>query len=156
MDFRWNMISEICLTNDYRTAKMIHLYQICLKNFSFPQTLRYSFNKGNSNNKLLYRSVCNAETCNDKLNIPESSLYLSPFRAIVLGPFWASIFKFWNYYALLRITDEGSVPEMWIWSILLIKSDLKWCIYLSRSLVLYFNYLVSVTAGGPVSPRGHM
>ena len=23
-------------------------------------------------------------------------------------------------------------------------------------LFLYFNYLVSVTAGGPVSPRGHM
>ena len=22
--------------------------------------------------------------------------------------------------------------------------------------ILYFNYLVSVTAGGPVSPRGHM
>ena len=56
----------------------------------------------------------------------------------------------------LRITDEGSVPEMRIWSILLIKSVLKWCIHLSRRLFLYFNYLVSVTAGGPESPRGHM
>ena len=54
------------------------------------------------------------------------------------------------------ITDEGSVPEMRIWSILLIKSNLKWGIPLSRSLFLYFNYLVSVTAGGPESPRGHM
>ena len=45
---------------------------------------------------------------------------------------------------------------MRIWSILLIKSDLKWCIHLSRSLYLYFNYLVSVTASGPRSPRGHM
>ena len=27
---------------------------------------------------------------------------------------------------------------------------------LSRSLFLHFNYVVSVTAGGPVSPRGHM
>ena len=27
---------------------------------------------------------------------------------------------------------------------------------LSRSLFLYFKYLVSVTAGGPESPRGHM
>ena len=27
---------------------------------------------------------------------------------------------------------------------------------LSRSLFLHFNYLVSVTAGGPVSPQGHM
>ena len=29
----------------------------------------------------------------------------------------------------------------------------KW---LSRSLFLYFNYMVSVTAGWPMSPRGHM
>ena len=33
--------------------------------------------------------------------------------------------------------------------------NLRWCIHLSRSL-LYFNYLVSVTAGGPIRPRGHM
>ena len=46
--------------------------------------------------------------------------------------FWASIFNFWNYSVWLRITDEGSVPEMRIWSILLIKSDLKWCIHPSR------------------------
>ena len=39
---------------------------------------------------------------------------------------------------------------------IVIKSDLKWCVHLlSRILFLYFNYLVSVTAGGPVSPRGH-
>ena len=41
--------------------------------------------------------------------------------------------------ASLRITDEGSVPEMRIWSILLIQSDLKWCIHLSKSLFLYYN-----------------
>ena len=33
-------------------------------------------------------------------------------------------------------------------------SDIKWCIHISKSLFLYFNYLVSVTAGGPVSPEG--
>ena len=32
---------------------------------------------------------------------------------------------------LLSFTDEGSVPEMRKWSVLLIKSDLKWCIHLS-------------------------
>ena len=47
---------------------------------------------------------------------------------------------FVNYFVWLRITDEGSVPEMRIWSILLIKSDLKWCIHVSRSLFLYFKY----------------
>ena len=30
---------------------------------------------------------------------------------------------FLNFIVWLRITDEGSVPEMRIWSILLIKSD---------------------------------
>ena len=36
--------------------------------------------------------------------------------------------------------NEDSVPEMRIWSILLlIKSDLKWCIHLSRSLFSYLN-----------------
>ena len=61
-----------------------------------------------------------------------------------------------DYHAWSDKTDEGSVPEMRIWSILLIKSDLKWCIHLIRSLFLYFNYLASVTADGPESPRGHM
>ena len=48
------------------------------------------------------------------------------FQLLKLPPFW------------LWITDEGSVPEMRIWSILLIQSDLKWCIHLSSSLFLYF------------------
>ena len=42
------------------------------------------------------------------------------------------------YFVWLRITDEGPVPEIRIWSILLIKSDLKWCIHLS-SLYLYLK-----------------
>ena len=56
----------------------------------------------------------------------------------------------------LRITDAGSVPEMRTCSILIIKSYIKLCIHLSRSIFIYFNYLVIITAGGPVSPRGHM
>ena len=60
-----------------------------------------------------------------------------PFGFTLFGQFWAYIFKFLNYFLWLRITDEGSVPEMRIWSISLIKSDLKWCIHLSRSL--FFN-----------------
>ena len=47
-----------------------------------------------------------------------------------LGTFVISLFNFLNYFVWLRITDEGSVPEMRIWSILLMKSDLKWCIHL--------------------------
>ena len=51
---------------------------------------------------------------------------------------------FLNYFVWLRITDEGSVPEMCIWSILLIKSDLKWCIDLRRSLFLYSNSVAHI------------
>ena len=43
-------------------------------------------------------------------------------------------FNFLNYFLWLRITDEDSVPEMRIWSISFIKSDLKWCTHLSRNL----------------------
>ena len=57
-----------------------------------------------------------------------------PFGFSLFWHFWAWIFRFWNYSVWLRIADEGSVPEVRIWSILLIKSDLKWCIHLSRSL----------------------
>ena len=65
-------------------------------------------------------------------------------------------FQLLNYFVWRRITDEGSASDMRIWSILLIKTDLKWCIHPSRSLLSYFNYLVSVTAGGPRSTREHM
>ena len=47
------------------------------------------------------------------------------------------IFNLWIYIVWRRISDEGSLPEMCKWSILLIKSDLKWCIHLSRSPFLY-------------------
>ena len=43
-----------------------------------------------------------------------------------------------NHFVWLRITDECSESEMRIWSILLIESDLEWCIHLSKSL---FSYL---------------
>ena len=46
-------------------------------------------------------------------------------------PFWASLFNFLNYNVLVRITDEGSILEIHIWSILLIKTALKWCIEVS-------------------------
>ena len=32
----------------------------------------------------------------------------------------------------LRVTDKGAIPEMRIWPILLMKSDLKWCIHIKR------------------------
>ena len=59
--------------------------------------------------------------------------------SLYLGTFRHKISTISNYFVWPRITDRGSVPEMRIWSILLIKSDLKWCIHLSRSLFLYLG-----------------
>ena len=53
---------------------------------------------------------------------------------------WVYISNFLNYFLWLRITDEVSVPEMRIWSISLIESDLKWCIHLRRSLFINLFY----------------
>ena len=57
------------------------------------------------------------------------------------GP-WLTFPKILNYWLLKpffwrRITYEGPLPEMRILSILLIKSDLKWCIHVRRILFLY-------------------
>ena len=60
----------------------------------------------------------------------------SPLVSACLDTFGLSLFNFLNYIIWLRITEEGSVPEMRIWSILLIISDSKWCTHLSRSLFL--------------------
>ena len=41
-----------------------------------------------------------------------------------------------------RNNFKGPLPEMRIWTILLITSDLKWCIHLSISLFLYLSISV--------------
>ena len=64
------------------------------------------------------------------------------FNSTKLG---TSLFNFLKPLSLARITDEGLVPGVRIWSILLIISDLKWCIHLSRSLFLYILMLISPT-----------
>ena len=65
-----------------------------------------------------------------------------PFWLKLLSALFGIIFQLFNSFLWLRITDEGSIPEMRIWSILLIKSDLKWCLHLSRSLYLYYFCIV--------------
>ena len=60
--------------------------------------------------------------------------------------FWTLLVIFLNYFVLLRMTDEGSVPEMRILSILLIKPDWKLCIHLTRSLFLCLCMLLFCTS----------
>ena len=84
------------------------------------------------------------------------------FCRFIPHPFWViftlvtSLSNCWNCFVWLRITDEGLVPEMRIWSMLLSESHLKYCIRLWRSVFSYFNYLASVTTCGPMSPWGHI
>ena len=50
--------------------------------------------------------------------------YSIPFGfSLYLVTFGASLINFFNYFVWLRITDEGLVPKMRTWSILLINSD---------------------------------
>ena len=78
----------------------------------------------------------------------QNFLCLKLIEIVIVGinytiPFGFSLFlayfgyHFSNFFVWLRINDEGSVSEMSIWSISLIKSDLKWCINLSRSLFVF-------------------
>ena len=59
-----------------------------------------------------------------------------PFGFSLFGHFLVIAFQLFILHVWLMITDEGSVPEMRIWSISLIKSDQKWYIHLSRDLNL--------------------
>ena len=51
--------------------------------------------------------------------------YTIPFGFSLLRQFLVITFQFFKLNLWLRITDEGSVPEMRIWSMSLILSDLK-------------------------------
>ena len=69
------------------------------------------------------------------------------FVGLLHHPFWIHLvyalsgihFQLLNPHCLTKDHWWGTVPEMRIWSILLIHSDLKWCIHLSRSLFLYIK-----------------
>ena len=51
--------------------------------------------------------------------------------------------KFSRHTCVRDICDEGPLPEMRIWYILLIKSGLKLCIHLGRSIFSFLNVHVS-------------
>ena len=74
---------------------------------------------------------------------------------LVLALSWHHFQTFGINFVWLMIIDEVSVPKCAYRPYCLLKSDLKWCIHLSRGLFLYSNYLLTVTAGGPVNPRWH-
>ena len=71
--------------------------------------------------------------------------YTIPFGCSLLWHFWGITFQLFNYFVWIRITDEISVPELLIWSILLIKSDLKWHAHLCRSLFIFKHFALVVT-----------
>ena len=54
--------------------------------------------------------------CLDSLHISSYCSNILTFHLACFGTFGASLFIFLNYFVWLRIIDEGSVPEMRIWS----------------------------------------
>ena len=81
--------------------------------------------------------------------------YTIPLASPCSDTFRISLFNFLNCFVCLRIIDDGSDPKISKWSILFNKCDLKWCIHLTRTFFLYFNFYLSTTVGGSESSRGH-
>ena len=75
--------------------------------------------------------------------VPNTADLIVTFGFSLVRNFRVNIFYFGNHFVWRRITDEGSLPEMRIWSILLIKSELKWCIHLSK--VSFYIYVPHFT-----------
>ena len=85
--------------------------------------------------------------------------YTIPSGFSLIWNFLVITFQLFRLHVWLRITDEGSVPYMISTAYDPYRKfdPIKNGVYnLVEVSVLNFNYLVSVTAGGPVSPRGHM
>ena len=77
--------------------------------------------------KLKEKKIINPDRPSKKISamLQETNMFF--YLALsVQHEFWsnfASLLKCLNYFIWLRINDEGSVPEMPVWSILLIKYD---------------------------------
>ena len=82
--------------------------------------------------------------------------YTIPFSFSLFRHFLDFTFQLLKLICLTKDHWRGSSTRNAHMVHIVIESDLKWCIHLGRSLFLYLTYLVSVTAGGPMSPRGHM
>ena len=101
--------------------------------------------------KNLMASICISFINKEKCNTVYIKEYIfCNFEGLLHCPFWLQLvwhfrdilFNFLNYFVLPRITGEGSVPEIRIWFILLIKSDLKCShIHLSRSFSFYISMM---------------
>ena len=59
-----------------------------------------------------------------------------------------SFFSFLNYFVWLRITDEGSVPKMRIWYILLLH-PIEYGVYILVELSFYICYMCPRGLFGP-------
>ena len=95
---------------------------------------------GSTSGRILLKSL---NTCAGQWSPQIARLLPTWSRSLLRIQFVAAAFQFeqvlWKrdppltYWVWLRIIDESLVPEMRIRSMLFIKSDLKWCIHLSRS-----------------------
>ena len=65
--------------------------------------------------------------------------YTIPFSLSFFRQFWGIIFPLFQLLSLAKDHCRKFNTRMCIWSILLIKSDLKKCIHPNRSFFLYFN-----------------
>ena len=81
----------------------------------------------------------------------------SRLASACFGTFVTSLSNFWNYCSWLRITDEGSIPEMLIWSILHLSFCLKCLNFIQELCCLFIDtpqgQLPTLTVDGVVLPQ---
>ena len=88
-------------THGVKTSiKMIHLYQICSKTFNFCKHFDTVLTKGIRIAKFCTEVFVIPKHLMTKLNTPESSLYMSPLRAIVLSQQYCIITVIWSIIVL--------------------------------------------------------
>ena len=84
--------------------------------------------------------------CRVKINCNRNFVIITPplLALPYFGTFWASLLNFKNCFVWFKIHYEGSVPEMRLWSILLIKYDYNVIYILVEDSFYIINSILNV------------
>ena len=132
----WSSLNIGCKLERYSNH-----YNTCANDFSLEHCCDFACTVGT---QVWKQAIFNY---NETVTLSLSSLFLS-MEKLYSEHFLGIPFRLFKNFVWQRITDEDSMPEMRIWSISLIKSGLKWCLHLERSLFSYLYRIRCMTAVG--------
>ena len=125
----WSYISAFTAQMSIATLRTMRLSFTLWQCLAFPVREREKWH-------VLYQCSCTYFSSKRKILWLKAHHRCWKFGFSLIWHFWDITFQlFQNTLFCLRITDNGSVTEISIMSILVNESDLKWCIRLSRSKI---------------------